>query len=185
MDAGKDKDAERSEKRVKAADGKAVPAAATKAAGDDAKEKKKKKKKKDKEAKEGPTSEQPQAQAGGKKDATTPKAATKELAGGIKIKDTKVGTGPQAKKGNNVSMRYIGKLENGEIFDSNTKGKPFTFSLGKGNVIKGWDEGIVGMQVGGERVLTIPPSMAYGKKKMTGIPPNSTLIFECKLLEIK
>lgn len=122
METEKDKDIERSEKRIKGADGKAVPIAATEATSNDAKEKKKKKKK-DKAAKEGSSSEQPQAQAG-KKDTDTPKAATKEIAGGVKIKDTKVGAGPQAKKGNTVSLRYIGKLESGKVFDSNTKGKP-------------------------------------------------------------
>ncbi|KAF7361795.1 Peptidylprolyl isomerase [Mycena venus] len=99
--------------------------------------------------------------------------------------NTKVGTGPAAKKGNTVSMRYIGKLQNGKIFDSNTKGKPFTFHLGKGEVIKGWDEGIVGMHVGGERLLTIPPAMGYGKRGTDGIPGNSTLIFEVKLTDLK
>ncbi|KAF8210392.1 hypothetical protein K438DRAFT_1916811 [Mycena galopus ATCC 62051] len=112
-------------------------------------------------------------------------AAEREVAGGVKIKDTKVGTGPAAKKGNTVSMRYIGKLQSGKIFDSNTKGKPFTFHLGKGEVIKGWDEGIVGMHVGGERLLTIPAAMGYGKRGTDGIPGNSTLIFEVKLTDLK
>jgi len=82
-------------------------------------------------------------------------------------------------------MRYIGRLENGHIFDKNVVKKPFTFHLGQGEVIKGWDEGIVGMQVNGERKLTIPPSLGYGKKGTEGIPPNSTLTFEVKLVEIK
>ena len=112
----------RSDKRIKGADGKAMPAPVSDATVDDTKEKKKKKKKKDKQAKDGQPADQAQAQAD-KKD-VAPKAVTKELAGGIKIKDTKVGSGPQAKKGNNVAMRYIGKLENGKVFDSNTKGKP-------------------------------------------------------------
>jgi len=103
----------------------------------------------------------------------------------VKITDVKVGTGPQAKKGKMVSMRYVGKLTNGKVFDSNSKGKPLTFNLGKGEVIKGWDQGIVGMQVGGERELVIPPNMAYGSAKQPGIPANSTLVFECKLLSIK
>ncbi|KAK0212778.1 hypothetical protein DFS33DRAFT_1492677 [Desarmillaria ectypa] len=111
--------------------------------------------------------------------------AEKELPGGLKIKDSKIGTGPQAKKGNTVQMRYIGKLTSGQVFDSNTKGKPFSFRLGAGEVIKGWDQGLVGMQAGGERVLTIPPALGYGKKGVSGIPGNSTLIFECKLINIK
>ncbi|KAF9465030.1 hypothetical protein BDZ94DRAFT_1190046 [Collybia nuda] len=115
----------------------------------------------------------------------TSKAVEREIVGGIKVLDSKIGTGPMAKKGNTVRMRYIGKLQNGKVFDQNVKGKPFTFHLGKGEVIKGWDEGIVGMQVGGERKLTLPPNMAYGKKGTDGIPKNATLIFECKLMEIK
>ncbi|TFK26485.1 hypothetical protein FA15DRAFT_667366 [Coprinopsis marcescibilis] len=109
---------------------------------------------------------------------------TRELPGGLKLHDAKVGTGPEAKKGSRVSVRYIGKLENGSIFDKNTKGKPFQFVIGKGNVIKGWDEGIAGMRAGGERVLTVPPAMAYGKKGVSGIPANATLKFEVKLLEV-
>ena len=113
------------------------------------------------------------------------KPVERTLPGGLKTKDAALGDGPQAKKGNTVSMRYIGKLDNGKVFDSNTKGKPFTFKLGAGEVIKGWDEGIVGMKPGSERVLVVPAGMAYGKKKMGDIPANSTLTFEVKLLEIK
>ncbi|KAK0461201.1 uncharacterized protein EV420DRAFT_1762506 [Desarmillaria tabescens] len=136
-----------------------------------------------------------------KSETTGKTLAEKELPGGLKIKDSKVGTGPQAKKGNTVQMRYIGKLTNGKVFDSNTKGKPFSFRLGAGEVIKGmflyvvrvqclnsrtgWDQGLVGMQAGGERVLTIPPALGYGKKGVSGIPGNATLIFECKLVNIK
>ncbi|KAG5635502.1 hypothetical protein H0H81_011021, partial [Sphagnurus paluster] len=140
---------------------------------------KKKKQKLEAEAKvtETPADKKPSA----KKDKADGSKATKpverEILGGIKILDAKVGEGPMAKKGNTVRMRYVGKLANGKVFDSNTKGKPFTFHLGKGEVIKGWDEGIVGMQVGGERRLTLPPAMAYGKKGTDGIPKNSTLIF--------
>ncbi|KAK0241727.1 hypothetical protein EDD85DRAFT_820128 [Armillaria nabsnona] len=120
-----------------------------------------------------------------KAETTGKTSVEKELPGGLKIKDSKIGTGPQAKKGNTIQMRYIGKLTSGKIFDSNTKGKPFSFRLGSGEVIKGWDQGLVGMQAGGERVLTIPPALAYGKKGQSGIPGNSTLIFECKLINIK
>ncbi|KAJ5550530.1 hypothetical protein N7535_001527 [Penicillium sp. DV-2018c] len=104
---------------------------------------------------------------------------------GVKIDDKKLGKGVAAKSGNTVAMRYIGKLENGKVFDSNKKGKPFTFKLGKGEVIKGWDIGVAGMAVGAERRITIPPSLAYGKKALPGIPANSKLIFDVKLLEIK
>ncbi|KAF3221509.1 peptidylprolyl isomerase fpr4 [Orbilia oligospora] len=104
---------------------------------------------------------------------------------GVKIEDHKLGSGPEAKKGQKVSMRYIGKLTDGKVFDSNKKGKPFTFNLGKGDVIKGWDIGVAGMKVGGERKLVIPANLAYGNKALPGIPKNSTLVFEVKLLEIK
>jgi len=104
---------------------------------------------------------------------------------GVKIDDKKLGKGAVARSGNTVSMRYIGKLEDGKVFDSNKKGKPFSFKLGKGEVIKGWDIGVAGMAPGGERRMTIPAHLAYGKKALPGIPANSKLIFDVKLLEIK
>ena len=76
------------------------------------------------------------------------------------ITDSKVGEGPAAKSGKKVGMRYIGKLENGKVFDSNTKGAPLVFTLGRGEVIKGWDMGVAGMAVGGERKLVIPAALA-------------------------
>ncbi|GAA5825693.1 hypothetical protein JCM5353_005236 [Sporobolomyces roseus] len=115
--------------------------------------------------------------------ATGPKVQT--LAGGLEITDAKVGTGAAAKAGSKVGMRYIGKLENGKVFDSNTKGSPLSFTLGRGQVITGWDKGIVGMQVGGERKLRIPAAMAYGKKGTQGIPGNSVLLFDVKLVSLK
>ncbi|KAI9640679.1 peptidylprolyl isomerase fpr3 [Ciborinia camelliae] len=104
---------------------------------------------------------------------------------GVKIDDKKLGSGPVAKKGNRVGMRYIGKFTDGKVFDSNKKGKPFSFKLGAGEVIKGWDIGVAGMSAGGERRLTIPAHLAYGSKGVPGIPGNSTLTFDVKLLEIK
>lgn len=105
---------------------------------------------------------------------------------GVTIDDKKLGTGPAAKAGDRLSMRYIGKLEkNNKVFDSNKKGKPFTFKLGSGEVIKGWDIGLAGMSVGGERRITIPSHLAYGSKGAgADIPGNSTLIFDVKLLDI-
>ena len=97
---------------------------------------------------------------------------------GVTVDDKTVGSGPMAKAGQKVSMRYIGKLDNGKVFDSNTKGKPFTFTLGKGEVIKGWDIGIAGMQPGGERRVTIPAELAYGRKALPGIPAGSQLTFD-------
>ncbi|KAF7165102.1 hypothetical protein CNMCM5623_009410 [Aspergillus felis] len=128
---------------------------------------------------QGPT---PSAQKPG--ETTTGTLGVKEVKG-VKIDDKKLGKGPAAKAGNTVAMRYIGKLEDGKVFDANKKGKPFTFKLGKGEVIKGWDIGIAGMAVGGERRITIPSNLAYGKKALPGIPANSKLIFDVKLLEIK
>ncbi|EFX04424.1 fkbp-type peptidyl-prolyl cis-trans isomerase [Grosmannia clavigera kw1407] len=104
---------------------------------------------------------------------------------GVTIDDRKLGSGRIVKSGDRVGMRYIGKLENGKVFDSNKKGPAFSFRVGKGEVIRGWDIGIAGMAIGGERRLTIPAHLAYGSKKLDGIPANSTLIFDVKLLEIK
>ncbi|KAK5168791.1 peptidylprolyl isomerase fpr3 [Saxophila tyrrhenica] len=105
---------------------------------------------------------------------------------GVTIDDKKAGTGQAAKSGDRISMRYIGKLkEGGKVFDSNKKGKPFNFKLGSGEVIKGWDIGVKGMQVGGERRITIPAHLAYGSKNMGDIPANSALVFDIKMLEIK
>ncbi|KAL1914845.1 uncharacterized protein VTP21DRAFT_7937 [Calcarisporiella thermophila] len=114
------------------------------------------------------------------------KASVQKLPNGLIIEDKVVGNGPNAKPGQRVSMRYIGRLKNGKMFDSNTSGKPFTFKLGAGEVIKGWDLGIKGMAVGGERKLTIPAALAYGSRGAPpDIPPNATLTFEVKLLSIK
>ncbi|KAI9889457.1 MAG: peptidylprolyl isomerase fpr4 [Vezdaea aestivalis] len=103
---------------------------------------------------------------------------------GVKIEDQKIGNGPQAKKGDRVAMRYIGKLQNGKRFDANSKGKPFTCKLGAGEVIKGWDIGLLGMTPGGERRITVPAHLAYGSRAQSGIPANSALIFDLKLLTI-
>ena len=104
---------------------------------------------------------------------------------GVTVDDRKIGSGPAAKKGNRLEMRYIGKLENGKVFDSNKSGKPFSFKLGAGEVIKGWDIGMAGIQVGGERRLIIPAHLAYGNKSLPGIPKNSKLTFDIKCLGIK
>jgi FKBP-type peptidyl-prolyl cis-trans isomerase len=107
-----------------------------------------------------------------------------DLPGGLKYWDIKQGTGPEVKKGDTVKMEYTGWLTSGKKFDSNAgTGRPFTVKLGNGDVIKGWDEGIPGMKVGGKRQLRIPPDMAYGANGYPGvIPPNSTLIFDVTLL---
>ncbi len=109
----------------------------------------------------------------------------KKSATELKIEDIKVGTGKQAKSGDIVSVHYVGTLLDGTKFDSSRdRGQPFVFTLGAGQVIKGWDKGIVGMKEGGVRKLTIPASMAYGDKAVGSIPPNSTLVFEVELLSI-
>ncbi|KAE9978030.1 hypothetical protein BLS_008945 [Venturia inaequalis] len=103
---------------------------------------------------------------------------------GVKIDQRKAGSGPGAKKGDKVGMRYIGKLKDGKQFDANTKGEPFKFKLGHGDVIKGWDIGVQGMCVGSERRIVVPAQHAYGSKKLPGIPPNSELTFDLKLISL-
>ncbi len=104
-----------------------------------------------------------------------------------KVVDVKVGTGPAVKAGDLVSVHYVGKLANGKVFDSSkTRGMPSDFPIGRGQVIKGWDVGLVGMRAGGVRTLVIPPDEAYGAKGVSPvIPPNSTLYFEVELIGIK
>ncbi|KAG6066398.1 peptidylprolyl isomerase fpr4 [Claviceps aff. humidiphila group G2b] len=104
---------------------------------------------------------------------------------GVTIDDRTIGKGRTVKNGDTVGVRYIGKLANGQQFDANKKGKPFSFKAGKGQVIKGWDIGVVGMAIGGERRLIIPAQLGYGSRGMPGIPANSQLTFDIKLLEIK
>ncbi len=101
--------------------------------------------------------------------------------------DTIVGTGAEAKAGDTVTVHYVGMLPDGTVFDaSRPRGNDgFTFTLGAGQVIAGWDKGVAGMKVGGKRTLTIPPDMAYGASGVQGvIPPNATLIFEVELLKV-
>lgn len=106
---------------------------------------------------------------------------------GLQITDTLVGTGAEAKAGDVVSVHYTGTLVDGTKFDSSLdRGEPFSFILGAGQVIQGWDQGVAGMKVGGTRNLVIPPEMAYGAQGAGGvIPPNATLIFEVQLLNVQ
>jgi peptidylprolyl isomerase len=130
-----------------------------------------------------------------KADTTKAKGAVKKMsekeittASGLKYVDIKVGTGASPKKGDMVSVHYTGWLTNGKKFDSSVdRGQPFEFGIGLGQVIQGWDEGVMSMKVGGKRKLIIPAELAYGNRAVGGglIPPNSTLIFEVELLGIK
>jgi FKBP-type peptidyl-prolyl cis-trans isomerase len=106
---------------------------------------------------------------------------------GLVIEDLVVGSGAQAAGGQRVSVHYTGWLKSGQKFDSShDRGKPFEFPLGKGRVIKGWDEGVASMKVGGKRTLIIPPELGYGARGAGGvIPPNATLMFEVELLAVK
>ncbi|KAF9945429.1 peptidylprolyl isomerase fpr4 [Mortierella alpina] len=114
------------------------------------------------------------------------KETKKTLPNGLIIEDIKLGEGARAKAGKTIGMRYIGRLTNGKVFDKNTSGKPFSFKLGNKEVIQGWDIGIQGMQLGGERRLTIPAALAYGSRGAPpDIPGNATLVFEVKLIKLK
>ncbi len=131
----------------------------------------------------GTTSEAPTA-------AAKAESATVNYASGLRVADSKVGTGPFPKRGQICVMHYTGWLyqngQKGAKFDSSVdRGKPFEFPLGMGAVIKGWDEGVASMKVGGKRTLIIPPDLGYGGTPRTGIPAYSTLIFEVELLAVK
>jgi len=110
-----------------------------------------------------------------------------KTASGLQYWDIKVGTGAEAKPGNKVTVHYTGWLTSGKKFDSSVDaGKPFEFTIGRGDVIKGWEEGVAGMKVGGKRQLRIPPELGYGASGYPGvIPANATLIFDIQLLGVK
>jgi len=110
-----------------------------------------------------------------------------KTASGLVIEDVIVGSGATAAAGQRVSVHYTGWLQDGNKFDSSKdRGQAFMFSLGRGEVIRGWDEGVSGMKVGGKRKLTIPPDLGYGSRGAGGvIPPNATLLFEVELLAVR
>jgi FKBP-type peptidyl-prolyl cis-trans isomerase len=104
---------------------------------------------------------------------------------GLQYRDDAVGDGPEARAGQNVRVHYTGTLLDGKKFDSSRdRGQPFSFGLGAGDVIRGWDEGVAGMKVGGRRTLVIPPELGYGSRPVGPIPPNSTLVFDVELLGV-
>jgi FKBP-type peptidyl-prolyl cis-trans isomerase len=105
----------------------------------------------------------------------------------LKSEDLTIGSGDEAKTGKTVSVHYTGTLTDGSKFDSSLdRGRPFEFELGAGRVIKGWDQGVAGMKVGGKRKLTIPSELAYGARGFPPvIPPDSTLVFEIELLGVR
>lgn len=107
-------------------------------------------------------------------------------ASGLIIEDLVIGTGAEATPGSMVSVHYTGWLTDGTLFDTSlTRERPFTFRLGKNQVIPGWEEGVAGMRVGGKRRLTIPPTLAYGDQGVPGaIPPRATLIFKVELMGV-
>lgn len=117
----------------------------------------------------------------------TGSAAEVTTASGLKYIDVVVGTGREAAAGNLATVHYTGWLTNGKKFDSSVDRRdPFSFPIGAGQVIRGWDEGVAGMKVGGKRKLTIPPDLGYGARGAGGvIPPNATLVFDVELLDVR
>jgi FKBP-type peptidyl-prolyl cis-trans isomerase len=107
------------------------------------------------------------------------------MMGTVEIEELLVGTGAEARAGLKVEVHYTGRLLDGKQFDSSRGGSPFSFTLGAGQVIKGWDQGVAGMKVGGKRKLTIPPELGYGMRGFPGvIPSQATLVFDVELLGV-
>lgn len=112
---------------------------------------------------------------------------TGELPTELTVTDEVAGEGEEVATGDTVSVLYTGMLPDGTVFDASVRhgNEPFTFTVGAGQVIQGWDQGLVGMKEGGKRRLVIPPGMAYGDRDLGVIPPNSTLIFDIELLDVQ
>jgi len=132
------------------------------------------------------TEEQPVAEKPADVGITQADGDTVTTESGLKYVDIKVGDGAMPEEGKTCVMHYTGWLTDGSKFDSSRdRGQPFPFPLGMGRVIKGWDEGVASMKVGGHRMLIIPPELGYGARQMGPIPANSTLIFDVELLQIQ
>ena len=133
------------------------------------------------------TDKKPAEKTGDAAKSAPAKPKTVTTRSGLKYIDLVVGTGVMPKSGSTVVVHYTGWLTNGKKFDSSVdRGEPFSFVLGRGQVIQGWDEGVASMRVGGKRKLTIPPGLGYGSRGYPGaIPGNATLIFEVELLRIR
>lgn len=123
-----------------------------------------------------------------KGDAPTALADAFSVAGKVDrlvIQDATVGEGTQVVVGSRVAVNYIGMLQNGKTFKSTYEdGEPYRFMVGMGDVIEGWDQGLLGMQAGGKRILVVPPALGYGARSLDGVPPNSTLLFSIELISI-
>jgi FKBP-type peptidyl-prolyl cis-trans isomerase len=133
------------------------------------------------------TKKEETATTGTKQDTTTTTTTTQSNASAkVEIQDTLVGKGAEATNGKTITVHYTGTLKDGTKFDSSVdRNEPFSFVLGAGQVIKGWEQGLLGMKVGGKRKLTIPPELAYGNNAVGAIPANSTLIFDVELKDVK
>ncbi len=112
-------------------------------------------------------------------------ATSSQATNGLVTQDQTVGTGATAEPGDVLTVNYTGKLQDGTVFDSSVGKTPFQFTLGAGQVIPGWDQGLIGMKEGGTRVLVIPPSLGYGSQTVGPIPANSTLVFEVQLIKVQ
>lgn len=126
--------------------------------------------------------------AGVTRSAPAPEGAESRLittASGLILQDLAVGAGEEAAVGRTVSVHYAGRFPNGTEFDSSRGREPLSFTLGSGEVIPGWDEGIAGMREGGRRLLVVPPHLGYGEKGLGPIPPQATLVFDVELLEVR
>jgi FKBP-type peptidyl-prolyl cis-trans isomerase len=135
----------------------------------------------------GAASSQASPSPSGKAASSNKPAASSSPADKLQVTDEVVGSGTEAKEGSTISVKYTGTLTDGTVFDSTDKhgGQPVTFQLAKGQLIDGWVQGIPGMKVGGKRKLVIPPDLGYGSRGQASIPPNSTLIFEIELTDVK